>query len=269
MTTLLAEPAKPDVKPADAVVPDTLQQTADKLFGESTDAAAKAKADVAKAAADASAKAVADKTAADAAAKATADLAEKNKGLTPEQIKANAEKEAADKAVADKAIADRLVADKAQDEAYKTIKADGVTPEAVADLAKFAKENGIAPAAAQKLLDRNVAQTKAAQEAHLKNVNAWGDKLKSDAEFGGNKFTENAELARRALADPRVVGTDAKEVAELIDGLEKTGGGNWPPLVKIFARIGRLMKEDGFVAGSKQATAPQQKSLAERMFGGT
>ena len=54
---------------------------------------------------------------------------------------------------------------------------------------------------------------------------------------------------------------------ELIDGLERTGGGNWPPLVKIFARIGRLMKEDGFVAGSKQAQTTPQKSIADRLFG--
>jgi len=267
MTTLFAEPAKPDVKPTEPVAPATLQQTANTLFGESTDAAAQAKAAADKAAADASAKAVADAAAKTAADKAAAELAEKNKGLSPEQIKANAEKEAADKATSDKAAADKLAADKAQEEAYKAIKAEGVDPAQVAELAKFAKENGIAPAAAQKLLDRNVAQAKAAQEAHQKNVNAWADKLKADAEFGGNKFTESAELARRALADPRVVGTDAKEIAELIDGLERTGGGNWPPLVKIFARIGRLMKEDGFVAGSKQAPAPSQKTLAERMFG--
>lgn len=87
---------------------------------------------------------------------------------------------------------------------------------------------------AEKVMDMQKAQT----EAWNKQVSDWEGELKSDPEFGGAKFTENAEIARMAI---NKFGGD-----ELKEALNTTGLGNHPALVKFMHKIGMAMSEDSF-----------------------
>lgn len=128
-------------------------------------------------------------------------------------------------------------------------------------IALFAKEQGLSNVQAQKLVEREAQVLSAyvqGQSEQLKTqTQAWIKDLETDKEVGGAQFSENMEIAHRAVkkfADP-----------EFVKILEETGLGNNPGLVRAFWRIGKQMVNDKMVTpGPANAGRPP---LADRLYG--
>jgi hypothetical protein len=132
---------------------------------------------------------------------------------------------------------------------------------AIEKVVSFAKEKGLSPEVAQSVLEREHlaldsytkgldAQFKATQEE-------WVKQIQSDKEIGGEKFKENIEIAHRAV----------KRFAdeEFFKALDASGFGNHPGLVKVFARVGKLLAEDKAVIPGPQAGG--RVSMEEKFYG--
>ena len=65
----------------------------------------------------------------------------------------------------------------------------------------------------------------------------WVESSKSDKEIGGDNYDLKVEKAKRAIS---TFGTP-----ELKEALEQTRMGNHPELIRVFARIGEKITEDG------------------------
>ena len=121
---------------------------------------------------------------------------------------------------------------------------------------KFANDNGLDQAFAEKILAQNEKAQESALAEHDAQVTEWGNEVKADKELGGTNFEQSAEFSRRA--------TDAFGSEEFIAMLNKTGYGDHPEVVRTFARIGRAMADDKTVRGK---TGPTDKTrLADRLY---
>lgn len=133
-------------------------------------------------------------------------------------------------------------------------------PSRVERIVSLAKERGLSNEAAQELLNgehEGVSAFMEHQQAMMaKKDEAWIEELKSDPDFGRDKFDENLELAKRAL--------DHFGDAELKQELNKTRLGNYPRLVKMFNRIGRAMASDKLILPSSSGS--EKKSLEDRLY---
>lgn len=137
-----------------------------------------------------------------------------------------------------------------------------LSPGTLEKIAAFSKERGFSNEVAQAVVElaaqQEAAQMAALSERHGKLVEDWKRQAQVDPEIGGARFHETVELAKRALkrfAPP-----------ELLESLEKTGYGNYVPLLKTFARVGQAEREDKFVTAQSQA-GPQGRSLEEVFYG--
>lgn len=141
----------------------------------------------------------------------------------------------------------------AEEEVYTLELPDGMTVDEAAfdEFVPVAKELKLKSADVQKLApfyQKAVAYgAKQAQEALAAEVNQWAESTRSDKEIGGASLPDTLASARVALSK---YGTEA-----LTKELTRTGMGNHPELIRIFARIGKAMSEDTHVAGGT-ATAP-------------
>ncbi len=135
----------------------------------------------------------------------------------------------------------------------------------VEKLTAWAKEAKIPQAEAQKLVEAlhaesvaSVAAAKAKQTAdYTKLYDTWGDELRKDAEVGGEKLKDSLAQAKRSL---RVFATPEERAF-----LESTPFGNHPVLVKILARAGAKLSEDGFIGGGTNPAPP--KTPAQVAYG--
>lgn len=132
---------------------------------------------------------------------------------------------------------------------------------AIERISSYAKEKGLTKDQAQELVQfENEAVKRFAdsqKQAYEQQKESWKAKAIEDKEIGGEKFVENVALSNR------VIKRFASEA--LIQELDKTGLGNYPELVRVFARIGKAMGEDRMVmSGSK---APSPKSMEEVFYG--
>lgn len=125
----------------------------------------------------------------------------------------------------------------------------------------LARKHGLSQKAAQEFVDlainnenRNVETFK---EQHATLMSEWTSAIKNDPEFGGVKFKETQERARRVI---RKFGND-----DLRASLKASGYGNNPELIKIFAKIDRAMGEDSSVESAANA-APKTMSIAEALY---
>lgn len=118
-----------------------------------------------------------------------------------------------------------------------------------------AAELGLDSAKAQKVFDSFVgiqqAQSKAADEAFVKQDAAWAAELKADPELGGTKW----EAARVDIG--RAVSHFKAEPALKI--LDAAGLGNHPALVRFVASVGRALREDSLAGTKAGAAAPERK----------
>lgn len=97
---------------------------------------------------------------------------------------------------------------------------------------------------------------KAQQEAWSKQQQDWVTEFKADKEFGGTNSEASIQAANAAY--------NKFATKEDIEAIKTLGIGNFPPLVRMFARVNKLMGEDKFhQGGSSHDAAP---SLASAMF---
>lgn len=116
---------------------------------------------------------------------------------------------------------------------------------------KTALELGLDSAKAQKVFDQFVgfqqATQKQAEAALAAQESKWLDALKADPELqlGGAKWPE----AKKAIERAKAHFPDAKGAVEVLNA---AGLGNHPSVVRLFAAIGRSLKEDS-IAGTTAA----------------
>lgn len=129
----------------------------------------------------------------------------------------------------------------------------------------FAKEQGLSNEAAQKLLDGEVGKLNAHQEnlaeGREKQAEDWAKQLEDDTEYGGEKFTENVETARRVIN--KFASDDMK------NALKNSGFANFPPLVKMLTSIGKSMRDDTLIRSSDSQGGKATKSMEETFYGKT
>lgn len=108
----------------------------------------------------------------------------------------------------------------------------------------YAKEKGLSNEQAQEILNREsdaVAGFFESQKADLlAKSEGWISEIKADKEFGGENFNQTIEFAKRSIdqfGDP-----------ELKRVFDETGIGNHPLIVKMHAKIGKLMADDKMVS---------------------
>lgn len=124
----------------------------------------------------------------------------------------------------------------------------------------LAKELNLSQENAQKLVDfYNDGAKKSADESqtyYSDLMTEWQASVRSDKELGGTNFDDSLSAARSAL--------DAFATPELYEIFEATGMGNHPEMVRVFARIGKAVKDDVIRIGSANPTAP--KDPADVLF---
>lgn len=138
---------------------------------------------------------------------------------------------------------------------------DGVDITLYKDATKaLAKELNLSKEAAQKIIQRDLAM-KAEGEKRIaalveEQKTKWADQTRADQEIGGQNLD-------RSLGDARAVldrfGTPAfkREITE-------SGYGNNVELIRILSRIGKVMREDGFVQA--QQPARDSRKIADLMY---
>jgi hypothetical protein len=134
-------------------------------------------------------------------------------------------------------------------------------PEILNSFETLARKHNLSQEAAQAFVDlaaQNEKQTiESFSKQHAELMSEWVSGIKNDPEFGGYKFGETQERARRVV---RKFGSP-----ELLDSLRTSGYGNYPELIKAFARIDRAMGEDTSV-NPKVADAKKSMSVAEIFY---
>jgi hypothetical protein len=121
-------------------------------------------------------------------------------------------------------------------------------PELIAKFGELAGELGLSNAGANKLVnDMSLLLEKKQQQAVQQVQNAWIERAKADAEFGGEALKENLGYAKRAL--------DTFGTPELTAFLNQTGAGNHPEIIRTFVKVGRMLGEDGVVKGNVSASS--------------
>lgn len=142
-------------------------------------------------------------------------------------------------------------------EKYELKMPDGsqLSQERIEKVSAYAKEKGLSNEQAQEVLNRESEAVSGFFESQkaglLARSEAWISEIKADKEFGGDKFNETVELAKRSIerfGDP-----------ELKKQLDETGLGNHPMLIKMHAKIGREMAEDRLVPSNSASTSASQR----------
>lgn len=127
-------------------------------------------------------------------------------------------------------------------------------PSRVESIAALAKERKLSNEAAQEILTREheaVEGFAAVQTAaYQKEQEGWATSLKTDKEIGGDNYNKSIELASRVV---KQFGTP-----EFSEALNRTGLGNHPELVRVFARVAKSLGEDTLVLpGAAPAAGPK------------
>lgn len=135
---------------------------------------------------------------------------------------------------------------------------DSVIDETVAD----AKERGLSNEDAQEVLNsmsKAVSDHDKKQGEDLEKIHeGWRNDSKSDKEFGGDKLTENVELAHRVVEK-----FGSPEFKKL---LEESHLGDHPEWIRTFVNLGKAMQDDKFVHSG--STPPAGEKLAEDVLYG-
>lgn len=106
---------------------------------------------------------------------------------------------------------------------------------------KIAKEIGLKSEGAQKMADFYVEMRRAEATAQVEMITKWAEDAKADKEIGGSAFEENVKVAKRAL--DRVGSPALKEL------LATSGFGNHVEVIRLFAKIGKVIAEDRLPGG--------------------
>lgn len=156
-------------------------------------------------------------------------------------------------------------ASKPQDVKYELKLPEGSLLDAgrVEKIASFAKEQGFSPAQAQAILEREnsaVGEHVAIQKQQYdKLINDWAQQVQSDKELGGENFTKSVQAAQAFV---KKYFSDA-----FIKDLNSSGYGNYPELIRGFARAGKELLSDKLVVPGSQASASTKKPMEEIFYG--
>jgi len=125
------------------------------------------------------------------------------------------------------------------------------------EVSAYAKEKGLSNEQAQEILNREsdaVSGFFESQRAELlAKSEGWISEIKADKEFGGENFNQTIEYAKRSIkqfGDP-----------ELERVFDETGVGNHPLIVKMHAKIGRLMADDKMVSSHAGSSEERREDL--------
>lgn len=133
----------------------------------------------------------------------------------------------------------------------------------MAEFTPLAKELNLTQEQGQKFISMHAQTLKsmqdAQQKAHGEQLEQWAKDAKADKEFGGDKFDENLNVARKAIAK-----FGSPELKEMLD---QSGLGNHPEVIRVFHKIGKAISEDNPV--SAKPDTGQKKSIEERLYGGS
>lgn len=151
-------------------------------------------------------------------------------------------------------------------EAYEIKVSEGyeLLPEVMETITPLFKKHNISREGAQELAEAHMEimrkQAASAEQFRSNLIKGWVDEIKKDPEFGGAKFDENMALARRGL---RAISPPGEGKSALNELLEMSGMGNNPEIIKAFARVGKLVKEDsildkGNIGGPKKEFDPNE-----------
>lgn len=132
----------------------------------------------------------------------------------------------------------------------------GLEGEDLERLEKWAKTVGLNKEQAEKIRDQHAKERADLPQRMAQMDQEWRDELYADKEFGGQNWDKTVTNARKALKayDP---------TGEAVELLRQTGYGSHPTLVRMLARIGADMGEDGIV---KSGNTGQLKPLEERLY---
>ncbi len=128
-----------------------------------------------------------------------------------------------------------------------------------ADVDAFAEQClklGMTREQAQASLEFSVQMHERQMEAFSQQRKSWRGEIENDPDFGGKNFAASCVAAKKALATFDKSG-DVRRM------LEETGYGDNPAVIRVFARIGRAMAEDKFLAGNP---ARENLPLEERLY---
>lgn len=135
-------------------------------------------------------------------------------------------------------------------------------PETVEQIKSLAKEKNLSSEVAQELLNREhlALDSFHKQQVDLveKTKQVWAEESKKDAEIGGESFGRNLELAKRAL--------EKFATPKFIQEIDSSGYGNHPEVIRIFARIGKMIANDTLVMANSHGVG-NAKSLEDVFYG--
>ena len=131
-----------------------------------------------------------------------------------------------------------------------------ISEKELSDFNRHCLEVGMTKEQAEKSLEMLHSNFKATQEAFEAQRRDWVAEIKSDKEFGGEKFSASVADAKRALAQ-----FDADGAVRTM--LDATGYGDNPAVIRLFARIGRAMGEDRMIGGKG---GKETRPLEERLY---
>lgn len=94
------------------------------------------------------------------------------------------------------------------------------------------------------------------QQRLMKISEEWVKQAKEDPEIGRQNFEEALGIAKKGLK--------AFATQPLIDFLDSSGLGNHPEVIRLFYKIGQLIKDDSITVGAP--TTGAKKSLAEILY---
>ncbi|WP_333883816.1 hypothetical protein [Sphingobium yanoikuyae] len=155
-------------------------------------------------------------------------------------------------------------------EGYELTAPDGMTIDAalLTEATPIFKEAGLSNDQAQAILPAAKSLVEKTQQSTVQNLidagnqqrKAWLDAAKADEQIGGAKWDASLDSAGRAL--------DAlghAEGSEFRAALNETGFGNHPEMIRIFARIGEMVGEDGHFVRA-DAGAPVNEPAWKRLY---
>ena len=122
-----------------------------------------------------------------------------------------------------------------------------------------AKELNLTQEQAQGLVNLQTKQLQTAAlaqtEAWDKTIDGWTNDSENDQEIGGKDFDSNLAVAK--------LGIEKFGTKELLEVFDATGVGNHPEIIRVFYRIGKMIKDDNVVFGT---TNTPDKTAAEILF---
>lgn len=134
-------------------------------------------------------------------------------------------------------------------------------PEIIEQVKSYAKEKNLAPEVAQALIEREHNAVKSYHDSLVSNHEnekaEWVKQSLKDPEIGGERFGQNAELAKRAM--------EKFGNANFIKLVEDHGYGNHPEVIRFMMNVGKSMAEDKMVQPGSQASS--EKSIVELFYG--